>query len=153
MLGPTLRILLKFLHLPSKPSGTDRRQSSRFDGRPPTPRTPREPMNRIPRAALALSITLAAPLAAQQALPPGNGGAPTSQRSAHASAPTVRAVARTVPVEVDGALDEGVWSAAPAATDFTQQDPKEGQPATQRTEVRFAYDDEALYVGARMYDS
>ncbi|HEV3051330.1 MAG TPA: DUF5916 domain-containing protein, partial [Longimicrobium sp.] len=39
------------------------------------------------------------------------------------------------------------------ATDFRQQQPNEGQPATQRTEVRFAYDDGALYVGARMYDS
>jgi hypothetical protein len=34
-----------------------------------------------------------------------------------------------------------------------QQDPNEGQPATQRTEVRFAYDADALYIGARMYDS
>jgi hypothetical protein len=38
------------------------------------------------------------------------------------------------------------------ATGFLQNEPEEGQPATQRTEVRFAYDGEALYVGARMYD-
>ena len=42
---------------------------------------------------------------------------------------------------------------APAATDFTQQEPDEGVPATQRTEVRFLFDDAALYVGARMFDA
>ena len=66
--------------------------------------------------------------------------------------PRVAAVPRAEPIAVDGRLTEGVWSTAPAATDFRQQDPREGEPA-QRTEVRFAYDDEALYVGARMYDS
>ena len=37
-------------------------------------------------------------------------------------------------------------------TTFTQQDPQEGQPATERTELRITYDDEAVYVAARMYD-
>src|SRR5690606_24874425 len=35
---------------------------------------------------------------------------------------------------------------------FLQSEPNEGEAATQRTEVRFAYDDVALYIGARMYD-
>ena len=67
--------------------------------------------------------------------------------------PQVRAVERTSPIEFDGRLDDAVWQTAPAATDFRQQDPNKGQPATQRTEVRLAYDGEALYIGARMYDS
>jgi hypothetical protein len=37
--------------------------------------------------------------------------------------------------------------------DFLQKDPDEGKPATEPTEVRFLYDDDALYVGARMFDS
>src|SRR6266571_2096277 len=45
-----------------------------------------------------------------------------------------------------------VWRTAPPATDFRQAQPHEGQPATQRTEVRFAFDGAALYVGARMFD-
>jgi len=49
-------------------------------------------------------------------------------------------------------LDEDAWLAAPAASDFLQSQPDEGHPATQRTEVRFLFDGEALYVGARMYD-
>src|SRR5690606_10659993 len=40
-----------------------------------------------------------------------------------------------------------------AASDFVQQEPDEGVPATQRTEIRFALDEEALYIGARMYDT
>ena len=37
-------------------------------------------------------------------------------------------------------------------SDFTQIDPDEGQPATERTEVRVLYDDRALYVGVRLFD-
>ena len=70
--------------------------------------------------------------------------------------PTTPPVARAVPLEgeirLDGRLDEPVWQAAPPATDFRQNQPHEGQPATQRTEVRFTFDGAALYVGARMYD-
>ncbi len=67
--------------------------------------------------------------------------------------PHVLGVARQGSVTIDGVLDEAAWSAATPATNFTQQDPHEGQSATQRTEVRFLYDDEAVYVGARMWDS
>jgi hypothetical protein len=105
-------------------------------------------------AALLVSLLSAAPLAAQLAVQNPTTPATRPQRGPHAtSAPTVKAVARGVPVELDGDLDEAVWSTAPAATGFTQQDPHEGQPATQGTEVRFAYDADALYIGARMRDS
>lgn len=53
-------------------------------------------------------------------------------------------------IHLDGRLDEDVWQAAPALTDFVQKEPVEGAPPTDRMEVRFAYDDRALYVGARM---
>jgi hypothetical protein len=77
------------------------------------------------------------------------------QSDAHSTGapPQIQAVERTSPIVLDGRLDDAVWQTAPAATDFRQQDPNEGQPATQRTEVRLAYDGEALYIGARMYDS
>jgi hypothetical protein len=70
-----------------------------------------------------------------------------------ASRPRVEMARVDEPITLDGRLDEGVWQWAKAATDFTQQDPEEGKPATQRTEVRFAMDASALYVGARMYDA
>ncbi|MBV9108492.1 MAG: carbohydrate binding family 9 domain-containing protein, partial [Gemmatimonadetes bacterium] len=113
-------------------------------------------MNRYPvirRLALASALLACAPAvrAAAQATPVSNAAQP----AVHASGPTpqMAAVRRTEPIAIDGKLDEPIWSTAPAATGFRQQDPQEGQPATQRTEVRIAYDDEALYIGARMYDS
>ena len=54
---------------------------------------------------------------------------------------------------IDGKLDEEAWARATPITKFTQIDPDEGKPATERTEVRFLYDDGALYVAGRMYDS
>jgi len=65
----------------------------------------------------------------------------------------VRAIRLTEPVTVDGILSEGVWQSPGAITTFYQRDPNEGKPASERTEVWVAYDDEAIYVGARMYDS
>ena len=56
-------------------------------------------------------------------------------------------------IRVDGTLDEAVWKSAPAVTDFIQAEPNEGGVPTDRTEVRFVYDDGALYVGARMHSS
>ena len=66
--------------------------------------------------------------------------------------PEVWAVPLHEEIHLDGRLDEAVWHTAPAATGLRQAQPREGELATQRTEVRFAYDGAALYVGARMYD-
>src|SRR5687768_204954 len=67
--------------------------------------------------------------------------------------PEVKAVRLTSTVTIDGSLDEAVWSEAPAVSAFTQRDPQEGAAPSEPTEVRLAYDDQALYVGARMLDS
>jgi len=66
----------------------------------------------------------------------------------------VRAVALPAdqPIRVDGLLDEAVWQSAQAASGFTQAEPREGQPASERTEVRIAYDRDNLYVAARLWD-
>jgi hypothetical protein len=52
---------------------------------------------------------------------------------------------------VDGVLDDAVWLQAAPAAGFVQREPREGETATEQTEVRFAFDEEALYVGARMF--
>jgi hypothetical protein len=67
--------------------------------------------------------------------------------------PTATAVPRLSPVKIDGHIDEEAWGKATPITNLTQIDPEEGKPATQRTEVRFLYDDAALYVSARMFDT
>jgi hypothetical protein len=64
-------------------------------------------------------------------------------------------MAARAPAEItlDGILGEPGWAAALPVSDLTQREPDEGAPATERTEVRVLYDDDALYVGARLYDS
>jgi hypothetical protein len=52
---------------------------------------------------------------------------------------------------LDGRLDDEAWRSAAPITDFLQKQPDEGKPPTERTEIRLAYDDGALYVGARMF--
>ena len=56
--------------------------------------------------------------------------------------------------KIDGILDDGVWSSAAIATDFIELRPVPGriEPKEGRTEVKFLYDDYAIYISARMYD-
>jgi hypothetical protein len=55
--------------------------------------------------------------------------------------------------EIDGKLDDAAWALAEPLTGFTQRDPEEGQPASERTIAWVLYDDGHLYVGIRAYDS
>ena len=54
---------------------------------------------------------------------------------------------------IDGKLDEAAWAAATPIGDLTQSTPNEGKAPTEKTEVRVLYDDAAIYIGARMFDS
>jgi hypothetical protein len=98
------------------------------------------------QAARLLALSLALPLAV---------GAQRSATLDSTAVPVVKhALATRVPngaITVDGRLDESLWKSLPAITDFRQKQPHEGAEPTERTEVRLAYDDAALYVGARMY--
>jgi len=72
--------------------------------------------------------------------------------SASLEAQTVQAVRIEGPSpRIDGRLTELIWRSAPAVSGFLQREPDEGQRASDSTEVRVAYDDDALYIGARMY--
>jgi len=55
-------------------------------------------------------------------------------------------------IELDGRLDESVWSTAPVIDQFVQREPAEGAAPTFRTEARVAYDAVSLYVGIRAFD-
>jgi hypothetical protein len=90
------------------------------------------------RALLAASLALASPALGQPA--------PSSPL------PVSRAVPATSPIRLDGKLDEAAWAAAPATTEFTQINPDEGRPASERTEVRILFDADALYIGVRAFD-
>src|SRR5947207_1924118 len=63
------------------------------------------------------------------------------------------AVRITEPIILDGRLDEAAWTLATPATDFLQKLPNNGAPASERTEARFLYDDDNLYIGIICFDS
>ena len=71
----------------------------------------------------------------------------------HGDAPAIEARRTVRPPRIDGRLDEPEWADAPVASAFWQLNPAQGQPATERTEVRVVFDDGALYVGARLSEA
>ena len=66
---------------------------------------------------------------------------------------TVRAIRLDQGIRLDGVLDEPVYETVPAITDFIQQVPDIGAPATERTEAWIMFDDTNVYVSARVWDS
>ncbi len=54
---------------------------------------------------------------------------------------------------IDGTLDEPVWKTGEWIDDFTQNQPYNGQPATQRTEFTILFDDDNLYVAIKNFDT
>jgi tetratricopeptide (TPR) repeat protein len=70
-----------------------------------------------------------------------------------AAVPVVRAARTEEAIVIDGTLDEAGWAEADVITGFLQSEPREGEPATEPTEVRILYDSEALYLSARLHDS
>ncbi|MFP5265187.1 MAG: sugar-binding protein [Blastocatellia bacterium] len=65
----------------------------------------------------------------------------------------IRAVRAREEIHIDGVLNEAAWDLAAPAADFRQEEPNEGAPATEKTEVRVLYDNKYLYVGIRAFDS
>ena len=65
----------------------------------------------------------------------------------------IKALRVTDEIKVDGLLNEPAWSLAQPATDFRQERPNGGEPASERTEVRALFDDKNLYFGIRAFDS
>ena len=54
---------------------------------------------------------------------------------------------------IDGMLDENIWGSSSSISGFVQQEPSEGSPASEETQVFVVYDDDALYLGVRAFDS
>ena len=66
---------------------------------------------------------------------------------------TVRIQRAAEPPVIDGDLNEEIWVRAPLVADFHQVTPVEFDSPSERTEVYVLYDRDALYIGARLYDS
>jgi cellulose/xylan binding protein with CBM9 domain len=76
-----------------------------------------------------------------------------SVNAAMAAEKTIRALSIEDNIEMDGHLDESVWAKTQVIDDFVQQEPNEGEPISERTEVRLLYDSEKLYISFECYDS
>lgn len=104
----------------------------------------------IGRAAVAgfiVSNLAGLPLAAQPPAPPP---APVRELPPR---PSVAALRIDEPIQVDGSLEEPAWQEAQVAADFVQFEPSNGQPATERTEVRVAFTNEVLYIAVHAFAS
>ena len=98
-------------------------------------------------SALAL-LAAAGPLLGQN-----SPGGMTNGDSAGPMATTATALEVTESPRIDGRLDEAAWGRATAMTGFTQRVPEDGQPASERTEVRMLFDGQAIYVGVWAFDT
>jgi Domain of unknown function (DUF5916)/Carbohydrate family 9 binding domain-like len=97
--------------------------------------------------ALILCVSTLLPLSAA-----AQPASPQSVTSSLTTRPVSSASRITEAPSIDGALDEGVWQNALPLTGFVQAEPFEGSPASEHTEVRILYDDEAIYVGVVLHD-
>jgi len=76
-------------------------------------------------------------------------------QAASAERPTIRALrlAGGERIDVDGLLEESAWARAAPITEFRQSDPNNGEPATERSEIRVLLNADNLYIGAQFFDS
>jgi hypothetical protein len=98
-------------------------------------------------ALVCLAIVTGAGEATAQQNPPAGG------RGLVPGRPTVRPTKIETPPDIDGQLDDAVWQRAAKITEFTQEAPVEGAPATEDTEVYLAYDNNNLYFGFYLHYS
>ncbi len=66
---------------------------------------------------------------------------------------TVRAIRVAAPLRIDGLLDEAHYRAVAPVSDFIQAEPRNGDPATEKTEVWLAFDNDSVYVSVRASES
>jgi hypothetical protein len=117
----------------------------------------------LPAVTLALAVLAGGPVRAQT---PGTepprparldtqaaGGPPTAITRDAGGRATVRAFRVDGGIDIDGRLDESHYAATRAFDDLVQAVPEAGGPPSERTEVWIGFDDENLYVGARVWDA
>lgn len=91
--------------------------------------------------------------AAVFALAVGGNSAQSQSIEAIAAKRSIAAERIGTEIIIDGQLTDSAWVFISGATDFTQLQPHPGISPSQPTIVKFGYDDAALYIGARMWDT
>ena len=115
-------------------------------------------IRRVERLALitVLGLAAAGPAAAQVQSSRANGGSERSgevQIAAPASVRTTTGIRVEQAPELDGnVLGDPAWAMATPTTGFRQTAPVEGEPATERTEVRIVFTDDTIYIGVVCFD-
>jgi hypothetical protein len=84
---------------------------------------------------------------------PTGGQVKPSQTGVQEPSRTAEATRIDRPPKLDGTLTDPLWEQAKPVVDFRQKEPYEGQPATEKTEVRILYTRHAVYFGIHCYDS
>ena len=67
--------------------------------------------------------------------------------------PIANAIRIDHPPKLDGSLDDPIWLTAKPITEFRQREPNEGEPTTERTEVRILYTKREIYFGIACFES
>ena len=98
---------------------------------------------------LTVILMAASPVGAQQAERPAEPASPSSLARQLAVA---RAALRDGDVLVDGNITETAWQAAPLISGFVTSEPLDGGEPTRQTAVRILFDEDAIYIAARMWD-
>ncbi len=122
------------------------------------------PSARVLLAVIGTAMVAAAPSPAGAQPAPAGRSAASAQEAPIPVAPavvardaaghvTVRAVRTEQAIRIDGRLDEAIYETTPAIGDFLQQEPNEGQPASERTEAWILFDEDNVYVSARCWDT
>jgi hypothetical protein len=70
-----------------------------------------------------------------------------------ADTPVATAQRTTGTIHIEGRLDEPDWQRTSSIGPLVQREPIEGQEATEATDVRILFDDDALYIGIRCHES
>jgi hypothetical protein len=108
----------------------------------------------VPRSSILLALTvLALPSLLHAQERNGLGAAAAAGATTVAAGPKQALAIRVTDgsIQLDGALSDAAWQQTTPITDFVQKEPVEGAAPNQQMEVRFVFDSDALYVGARMY--
>ncbi|HAW19991.1 MAG TPA: hypothetical protein DCX14_07405 [Flavobacteriales bacterium] len=73
---------------------------------------------------------------------------------AQAEKKSIPATRSSTDIKIDGSLDDAAWESAPIARDFIMFEPENGDPEIEgfETEIRVLYTDNAVYIGAMMFD-
>jgi hypothetical protein len=96
---------------------------------------------------IVVAICVAIQAAAQNETPPSAlPPLPKAER-------TVRAARISGPLKIDGSFDDEVYQRLEPIVGFIQQDPKEGEPASEDTDFWIMFDDKNIYFAAKCYDS